>query len=130
MKKPIKVMIADDSLMMRTILKTELSFGDFKVIAEATNGQEAVKKFNQFQPDVLILDLFMPIMNGMNAAEQILKDNSKAKIIVISIIEDQDTIEKLIKLGVKRYFTKPIAPNELRDAVQMVALGGFIPKKN
>jgi DNA-binding NarL/FixJ family response regulator len=120
----VKILIADDHSMIRDGLKSLLSQNkDFLVVDEATNGAEAILKYNSVQPDLVILDISMPDVNGMDAASAILRENPKAKIIILSMYDDEEYISKCIELGVMGYVFKNETRSELDHAVRTVLKG-------
>jgi DNA-binding NarL/FixJ family response regulator len=119
-----KILIADDHAMIRDGVKSLLSKNKgLSVAGEASNGHEALEKYKSIRPDLLILDLSMPGMNGMDAAEQILKDDPTAKIIILSMFNDEDYISRCMEHGVKGYVVKNETGSELDQAVNTVLKG-------
>jgi DNA-binding NarL/FixJ family response regulator len=120
----VKILIADDHAMIRDGLKSLLSKNnELTVAGEATTGLEALEKYKSIKPDLLILDISMPDMNGMDAAEQILKDDPDAKIIILSMFDDEDYISRCMEHGVKGYVVKNETGSELDYAVNTVLKG-------
>ncbi len=93
------------------------------VAGEASSGSEALEKYRTIKPDLLILDISMPDMNGMDTAEQILKDDPNGKIIILSMYDDEDYISRCMELGVKGYVVKNETGSELDYAVKTVLKG-------
>ena len=122
MNKIINIMLVDDSLIVRNVLREVFEEKDFKIVAESSNGADAVKKYNIHKPDVITMDLIMPIMDGLEASENILKEHPNAKIIIVSAVEDEEIINKALKLGVKDFVIKPFDLNELKEKVKKIAL--------
>jgi DNA-binding NarL/FixJ family response regulator len=119
-----KILIADDHSMIRDGLKSLLSqTRDFIVVDEAVNGTEAISKYNALQPDLVILDISMPELNGMDAAREILSKNPGAKIIILSMYDDEEYISKCMEVGVMGYVFKNETRNELDHAVRTVLKG-------
>lgn len=121
MNKIIKIMVVDDSLIVRNILRETFDFEGFKVVAEAINGADAIQKYNQYHPDIVTMDLIMPVMNGLEASEKILKQHPNAKIVIVSAVEDKEIIDEAIKLGVKDFIIKPFDLIELRNKIKKIA---------
>lgn len=101
------VLIADDSMFMRKFLKDILSDEDFIVIAEATNGEEAISYYKQFSPDVVLLDITMPIVNGIDALKQIMEYDSEANVVICSAMGQKSLIIDALAIGAKDYIIKP-----------------------
>ena len=106
-------MIADDSDAIRLVLKDILSIGKHEVVAEATNGDEAVDLFFQKSPDLLLLDLAMPKKDGLTVLKEIIGKNSTAKIVLITASDDQKIINQCLQIGALSYISKPFDFNEV-----------------
>ena len=121
----ITVMIADDHPVVREGLAAIFkSQKDIKVIAEATNGEEACELYDQFLPDVVLLDLRMPKKDGLQVITDLAeRKGPKARIIVMTTYESEEDIRRTLKAGAKGYLAKGTAPQEIRDAVRKVAGG-------
>ena len=101
------VLIADDSVFMRTWLKGLIQQTDHKVIAEAADGQEAIEHFLYFNPDITFLDITMPKVNGLIALKEIIKINPKAKVIMCSSLGSQQNVIEALRIGAKDFIVKP-----------------------
>lgn len=116
-----KILIADDHAMVRDGIKTLLSRNkQYVIVGEAVNGREAIEKYKALKPDLVILDISMPEVNGMEAAKEIITQHPKAKIIILSMYEDEDYISKCIEYGVKGFVIKNETANELDSAIKTV----------
>jgi two-component system chemotaxis response regulator CheY len=100
-------MVADDSDAVRMVLKDILEIGHHTMIAEATNGIEAVEKFNSVKPDLLLLDLAMPKQDGLDTVKQIMATNPNAKIIMITASDNIKTMQECLRAGALTYVLKP-----------------------
>ena len=114
----MKILVVDDSLLLRNIIKNELSFEGYEVVAEAKDGEEAISKYNTTKPDLVTMDITMDGMNGLDAAEHILKQDPKAKIIMVSALGEDEVMSKAVRLGVKDFIVKPFTPERLINAVK------------
>ncbi|GMT50083.1 MAG: response regulator [bacterium] len=114
----MKILVVDDSLLLRNIIKNELSFEGYDIIDEAKDGQEAIEKYESHKPDLVTMDITMDGMNGLDAAEQILKKDPKAKVIMVSALGEDEIMSKAVKLGVKDFIVKPFTPERLVNAVK------------
>jgi DNA-binding NarL/FixJ family response regulator len=120
----IRVLIAEDHLMVRAGIRALLEkAGDIHVLGEASNGQEAIELVEKFVPDVLIMDIMMPRMNGIQAAENIRKLNVPTRILLLSMYSDEGLIYQALQSGVKGYVLKSSVSDELLWAVHTVASG-------
>lgn len=119
-----KILIADDHSMIRDGVKNLLAKNkDLTVVGEASSGREAVSKYSDLHPDLVILDISMPDMNGMEVAQEILRGNAEAKIIILSMYDDEDYISRCMEYGVKGYVVKNETGEELDYAVKTVLNG-------
>ena len=122
----IRVLIAEDHLMVRAGIRALLEkSGDIHVLGEASNGQEAVEMTEKLKPDVLVMDIMMPRMNGIQAAENIrkLRNPPPTQILLLSMYADKGLIYQALQTGVKGYVLKSSVSDELLTAVRAVAGG-------
>lgn len=120
----IKILIVDDHPMMRDALKMSLaSEKDMEVIGEGSNGKEALELLKSFVPDVILMDLMMPDMNGVEAITQIFKSNPRARILVLTSMEDEEHVTAAIQAGALGYFPKTAPRQYLLEAIRKVADG-------
>lgn len=120
----INVMLVDDHAVVRMGFKMLLeSASEIKVIAEAENGENAIKNYMEFKPDVVVMDITMPGIGGMEAIDRILVKDSNAKILVLSAHEDSVHPKRVLNAGAMGYLTKRSAAEELIKAIRTVASG-------
>ena len=120
----INVMLVDDHAVVRMGFKMLLeSAPDIKVIAEAENGEVAIKAYMEHKPSIVVMDITMPGMGGLEAIERILAKDSSAKILVLSAHEDSVHPKRVLNAGAMGYLTKRSAAEELIKAIRMVASG-------
>jgi two-component system response regulator DegU len=118
----IKVLIADDHAMFREGIKQILELEkDIKVIALAENGEEAISKAIQFIPDVILMDINMPKLNGIEALKKLGEMEYPAKVVMLTIHEDGEYLFKSLNEGAKGYILKDAKPEVLIDAIRTVA---------
>lgn len=121
----ITIVIADDHKVVRDGLKTFLArISDFVVIAEAEHGEDLLQIFEETIPDVALMDISMPKMNGLEALKQLHDSNPNVKVIMLSMHEEPDYIMKAIQNGAKGYLLKNTDEKELETAIRTVAAGG------
>jgi DNA-binding NarL/FixJ family response regulator len=124
MTEPIKLLIADDHPVVREGLISMISREpDFKVVAEANNGLEALEKAKQFKPDVILMDLRMPEMDGVEAIRQIAEVEPNIKFIILTTFSDDEYIFKGIEVGARAYLLKDAPREELFKAIRAVYRG-------
>ena len=120
----IRVLIAEDHLMVRAGIRALLEkAGDIHVLGEASNGQEAIEMTEALKPDVLIMDIMMPRMNGIQAAENIREMKLPTHILLLSMYSDEGFVHQALQCGVKGYVLKSSVSDELLWAVRAVASG-------
>ena len=120
----INVMLVDDHAVVRMGFKMLLeSDADIKVVAEAENGELAIQRYVEFQPHVVVMDITMPGMGGLEAIERILAKDKSAKILVLSAHEDSVHPKRVLNAGAMGYLTKRSAAEELIKAIHTVAAG-------
>ncbi|HEX6036033.1 MAG TPA: response regulator transcription factor [Anaerolineales bacterium] len=120
----IRVLIAEDHLMVRAGIRALLEkAGDIHVMGEASNGQEAIELTETLRPDVLIMDIMMPRMNGIQAAENIREKKLPTNILLLSMYSDEGFVHQALQSGVKGYVLKSSVSDELLWAVRAVAGG-------
>jgi len=123
---PIKVAIADDHHLFRTGVRTSLSnYRDLQVVAEAENGMQLLNLLRHIQPDVILLDIQMPIMDGLSTLPEIKKLYPDVKVIMLSMHNDQSMISKLMELGANSYLTKESDSETICQAIRTVHADEF-----
>ncbi len=121
----ITVLLADDHTVIREGLKMMLeAAGDIRVVGEAENGQQAVQMTKRLQPTVLLLDLAMPLLNGIEATRQIVRECPSTKVMILSTYSDDDFVHQIIEAGAKGYLVKQTAGQDLLRAVREASRGG------
>jgi DNA-binding NarL/FixJ family response regulator len=119
MREPIKVIIADDHVLYRAGVKTALSAKkDVKVIAEADNGMHLLNMLKMIKPDVILLDIQMPIMDGIGALPEIKKLYPDVKVIMLTMMDDHSMITKLMEIGANSYLTKTSDSEIIYEAIK------------
>ncbi len=115
--KLARIMIADDSELVRSTLKDMLELGKHQVISEAVDGVDTLEKFNSTKPDVLLLDIAMPKKDGVETLIQIMKSNPDAKVIMITAHHDMELIENCIEIGALAYISKPFNTDDILHSI-------------
>lgn len=124
MTKKIQIIVCDDHRLVREgIVRILNESPDLEVIAEAENGKQALEKCGLLNPDVLLLDLDMPVLNGLDAVPLLQKNHPDLKIGILTMHEEKRLIEKMIKQGVQGYLYKSNEADELIEGVQKIAAG-------
>jgi DNA-binding NarL/FixJ family response regulator len=116
--EPIKVAIADDHKIFRDGIKMALSSKEYlKIIWEAEDGKDLMHKIRLKMPNVLLMDIRMPEMDGVNAISLLRKEYEEVKIIVLTMYDDQEMISKMMEMGANAYLTKTTDPEEIYNAI-------------
>lgn len=119
---PIKVLVVDDAMFMRSMIKDILNnSGKFSVVAEASNGVEAIDCYNNTKPDLVTMDIVMPVMDGIEATKEILKINPAAKIVMVSALGQEPLVIESIAAGARDFIVKPFSPEKVLKVLEQVA---------
>ena len=113
-------LVCDDSSVMRTMVGDILQKADIEIVGEAESGVEAVEKYKALKPDLVTMDIVMPLMSGVDAARQIVAHDPHAKIIMCSAIGQQALVVEAIQAGAKEFVVKPFRPGRVLEAVNQV----------
>jgi DNA-binding NarL/FixJ family response regulator len=125
MNESISVLLAEDHVVVREGLRVLIEAdANIKVIGEAKTGREAVSMTKRFRPDVVVMDIAMPRLNGIQATQQILSEVPKTKILILSAHADPEYVDQLMALGVVGYLTKQTSAEMVARAVREVHRGG------
>jgi NarL family two-component system response regulator LiaR len=121
---PIKVVIVDDHMLVRSGLEAVLAaFDDIKVVEQADSGEEAVRLCREACPDVVLMDLVMPGMSGVDATQEVLKSCPEAKVIALTSFTDDGLIEATLRAGAIGYLMKNVSAHQLVDAIRAAHAG-------
>jgi two-component system invasion response regulator UvrY len=121
----IRVLLADDHSLVRDGLRRLVEgAGDMKVVAEAADGREAIRKTRESSPDVAVVDISMPGLDGLEVIRQIRLENPKLPVLVLTMHEEEQYVVRAIEAGAKGYLTKRSAAEELLQAIRKVRAGG------
>jgi DNA-binding NarL/FixJ family response regulator len=119
LNQPIKVAIADDHALFRAGVKTALAVKkDVELVAEADNGMQLLHLLKHIEPDVILLDIQMPIMDGIQTLPEIRKDHPHVKVIILSMHNDHSMISKLMEIGANSYLTKNSDSETIYQAIK------------
>jgi DNA-binding NarL/FixJ family response regulator len=120
----IRVLIADDHTLVRQGIRSLLTLAaDIEIVGEAADGRQAVEKVRQLAPDVVLMDLAMPRMGGLEATRRIRKEFPATKILVVTQYDDSEYVIPVIEAGARGFVTKMASPLELASAIQAVSRG-------
>lgn len=123
----IHVLLADDHTLFRRGLRALLeSFEELEVVGEAATGREAVSMANELMPDLILMDIRMPGISGIEATTEVLKDNPHIAVILVSMYDDAESIFSGMRAGARGYVLKEAEPDELRHAIQAAYRGDVL----
>jgi DNA-binding NarL/FixJ family response regulator len=127
----IKILVVDDHKLIREGMIYRLSRNPaFEIVGEAVDGKEAIKKSIELSPDIILMDIRMPVMDGLEAAVEIQNINPDAEIIIISALKDEEYISEALKAGAKGYILKDSFSEDIDTAIDTVIHGGIFLDKN
>ncbi len=116
------ILIVDDAAFMRAMLKRILKDAGFEIVGEAVNGREAVQLYEELNPDLVTMDMVMPEMGGMEALQAIRGRDRKAKVVIVSAVDQRENLLEAIRSGATEYIVKPFDESRVTKAVRR-ALG-------
>ncbi|TWU04144.1 Chemotaxis protein CheY [Symmachiella macrocystis] len=111
---PNRLMIVDDALIMRMKIKEIAALAGWTIVAEADNGEDAVVKYNEHQPDLMTLDMVMPKMDGLAALKAIREQHPSARIVMVSAVNQKAKLQECIVSGALDFIVKPFDPEHLK----------------
>ena len=114
----IDILIVDDLAFIKLVLKDLIVEAGFRVVGEGSNGEEAIELYQDTQPDVVLLDITMPKMDGLTALKKILALDPDAKIIMVSALGQQKLILQAIEIGAKDFIVKPFQPERVISSIK------------
>ncbi len=116
----IRVLIADDAVFMRNMIKEVFNIPEFDVVGEASNGIEAVEKYKELKPDITTMDIVMPHKSGIESVREIIKMSKDAKIIMCSALGQESLVMEAIEAGAADFIVKPFKPEKVLEIVRKV----------
>lgn len=106
-KRKIRILIVDDFEMTRSLLRIILRSDEFEIVGEAVNGQQGIEQFEKLQPDIVLLDVVMPVLSGLDTLERIHKINPKCLVLMVTGADDQELVDRAMQNGASGYILKP-----------------------
>jgi len=119
-----RVLIVDDALFMRTMLRNIFVESGFEVVGEASNGNEAVERFRELRPDLTTMDIVMPEKNGIDALRLIMADDEGARVVMCSALGQESLIIEALEAGARDFIVKPFKPAKVVEVAQKVLGAG------
>jgi len=118
-----KILIVDDAAFMRMMLSDILVEKGYNIVGEAEDGKEALRLYKELEPDLVTMDIVMPNVGGIESIREILKIDSKAKILVVSALGQQALVQEAVEAGARGFVVKPFKPEKVIEEVENI-LGG------
>ena len=115
-----KILIVDDAAFMRMMIKDILTKNDYEVVGEAENGLKAIEKYKELMPDLVLMDITMPELDGIQAVRLIKEYDSNAKVVMCSAMGQQAMVIESIQAGAKDFIVKPFQADRVIEAIQKV----------
>ena len=115
-----RVLVVDDAIFMRKMISDILEGNDMEVVGEADTGALAVEKYKELKPDLVIMDIIMPEMNGIDAVRQIIANDLQAKIVMCSALGQQALVQDAMAAGAKDFLIKPFNPSRVIEVVSKI----------
>lgn len=130
-ESPIRLLIADDHELVRDGIRARLeSHRDIQIVGEAADGMEAIEMAKELKPDLLMLDINMPQLNGLEAAAQLSETGPPCRILMLSLYDNPEYVQRARVLGTNGYLLKDVSQDEMIDAIKQAAEGGFYVSRN
>jgi len=127
MSQPIRLLIAEDHALFGQGLRRVLSLeADFEVVAEVKDGEAAIGSALELRPDVILMDINMPKINGLQATQQIKALWDEARVIILTAYDDEEQMFFAMRYGAAAYFSKDVAPDQLIEAIRTVCQGKYV----
>ena len=118
--KKVRILLVDDSTYVRTVLGSIITEAGFEVVSEAADGEEAIRKYMSLKPDLVLMDVIMEPMNGVEATKAILNKDPEAKIVMVTVLEDRGLFADLMKIGAKGYIMKPFSKDKIAKKIKEI----------
>lgn len=120
MRLKSRILIVDDAAFMRTKIRLILEKAGYEVVGEAENGAEGVAQYKRLMPDLVTLDITMPVMGGIDALREIRKIDENAKVLMVSAMGQEDFVREAVLAGAKTFIVKPFSDEKLIATVQKI----------
>ena len=120
----MKVMIVDDSVIMRKAIEMTLKNQGMQIVGQAADGEQAIKLFEETNPEYVTMDITMPNMDGLTCIEELLKIDSSVKIIVVTALTQNGIALKALSLGAKAFINKPFTVQKVKEAFEKIIAKG------
>ena len=119
-ESPLTCLIVDDSAFARFHLRRLMDSFDNVIASEAANGNEAISEYRRLRPDIVLMDIVMPGLEGVETVRRICEDDPKARVIMISSVSYRDKVQEALAAGARYFIPKPVTTEELRKGIERV----------
>jgi len=116
----LRILIADDALFMRNMLREIFVKAGFQVVGEAANGVEAIERYHELRPDLVTMDIVMPLKSGIEALQQITREDPDARVVMCSALGQEALVIEAVHAGAKDFIVKPFMEERVLDVVRRV----------
>jgi two-component system chemotaxis response regulator CheY len=116
----LRILIADDALFMRNMLREIFVKAGFQVVGEAANGVEAIERYHELRPDLVTMDIVMPLKSGIEALQQITREDPDARVVMCSALGQEALVIEAVQAGAKDFIVKPFKEERVLDVVRRV----------
>jgi len=124
-----RILLVDDAKFRRMILRDILQNAGLEVVAEANNGEQAIKTYQEVKPDLVTMDIIMPGISGLEAAKAIIKSDPSAKILMVSAMSQQELVKESLDAGASEFVVKPFVTDEVLEKVKKVLDHSYVDSK-
>lgn len=118
----VRILIVDDNLFMRQLLRGILEEEGWEIVAEAASGVEGVQKYREFRPDITTMDVVMPLKSGIEALSEIMALDRRARVVMCSALGQETLVEEARQAGARGYIVKPFNAERVKDVIRRVAV--------
>lgn len=119
----MNVLIVDDSGFIRRMLRDILEKNGYSIVGEAADGEAAVRVYQELRPELVTMDITMPVADGIEALERIMEFDPEASVVMVSALGQEEFIERSLALGAKDFIVKPFQPQKVLDTLERVGRG-------
>lgn len=116
----LKVLIVDDALFMRNMLREIFDRAGYETVGEAGNGEEAIEKYRQLRPDLVTMDIVMPLKSGIEALQEICREDSKACVVMCSALGQESLVIEAVRGGARDFIVKPFKEQRVLEVIRRV----------
>jgi two-component system, chemotaxis family, chemotaxis protein CheY len=117
----LNIMLVDDSAFMRNMLKNLVAEAGHKVVGEASDGQQAIQKYQEIKPNLVFMDIMMPVMNGIDALKGIIAQDKNAKVVMCTSVGQEKVVNEAVEAGASDFIVKPFTKDDVQAIIKKYA---------